>query len=270
MEIVGQKNLKSRLDSYDISTFPKTILFIGERGCGKRLLAKHTAMRLGLEFIEIEEKVTNEDFGIFESNTYPTLYFINLDLFTDKQQNSFLKFIEEPVTNVYVVLSCESETTVLPTILSRCIKFKFEGYSKEELVGICGDESLRQNALLYEVFCTPGKIKQLTDESFLAMYDFAYKIITKVHLANYGNTLVNLTKVNFKEDFHKIDFLLLFDTLEYVATQELLNGSMEQSSIAFEVFKITKQYKQLITNKRLLKEFLFINYLTALWEATHK
>lgn len=270
MEIIGQKNLKTKLDSYSITEFPKTILFIGEQGCGKKLLAKHTADRLGLEFVELEEKVTNEDLEIFESNTYPTMYFINLDLFSDKQQNSFLKFIEEPVANVYVVLGCESETTVLHTILSRCIKFKFEGYSKEELVTICGDESLRQNALLYEVFYTPGKIKRLTDESFLAMYDFAYKIITKVHLASYGNTLINLTKVNFKEEFHKIDFLLLFDTLEYIAMQELLNGSMEASDAAFEIFKITKHYKQLAVNKRLLKEFLFINYLTALWEATHK
>ena len=102
------------------------------------------------------------------------------------------------------------------------------------------------------------------------MYDFAYKIITKVHLAGYGNTLINLTKVNFKEEFHKIDFLLLFDTLEYIAMQELLNGSMEASDVTFEIFKITKHYKQLAVNKRLLKEFLFINYLTALWEATHK
>ena len=52
--------------------------------------------------------------------------------------------------------------------------------------------------------------------------------------------------------------------------QELLNGSMEASDAAFEIFKITKHYKQLAVNKRLLKEFLFINYLTALWEATHK
>ena len=119
MEIIGQKNLKTKLDSYSITEFPKTILFIGEQGCGKKLLAKHTADRLGLEFVELEEKVTNEDLEIFESNTYPTMYFINLDLFSDKQQNSFLKFIEEPVANVYVVLGCESETTVLPTILSR-------------------------------------------------------------------------------------------------------------------------------------------------------
>lgn len=37
MQMIGQSNLVKKLDAYTLATLPKTILFIGEAGCGKKL-----------------------------------------------------------------------------------------------------------------------------------------------------------------------------------------------------------------------------------------
>ena len=131
--IVGQSKLLTTINSYSKQTLPKALMLIGTIGCGKHTVARYIAEKFELDYVEIEESVTAADLDSFTYKTIDTLYVINLNKFSEKQQNSLLKFLEEPSKSVYVLLMAESEVNVLGTILNRCIKYTFEPYTKEQL-----------------------------------------------------------------------------------------------------------------------------------------
>lgn len=261
---IGQPRLLNIINNYTTQTLPKALLFVGDQGCGKRTFAKYIANKLQFDFVEIEQSVKPEDIQDFLYNTINTIYLINLDNFSDKQQNSFLKFIEEPTKTVYVILTTSSEATVLPTILNRCIKHHFDTYTVEQLHEITG--SITLNPLAVKIFKTPGKLKNLTENSFKDILNLANYVVHSINSVNYPKALTISTKVNYKDLFNKVDFNMFFDAIEYVAFEDFKTNSNKQS---FTVFIITNEFKQLSKKQNLIKETLMLNYLTTLWEAIH-
>ena len=134
MNIIGQQKLLSKLDTYyNMNNLPKTQMLIGPSGCGKHTFAKHSADKFSLDYLEIKEDVSNEDLIDYLHSTINTLYVIDLSKFTEKEQNTFLKALEEPSKSAYFILLANSEAGILNTILNRCIKHTFEPYTKEQI-----------------------------------------------------------------------------------------------------------------------------------------
>jgi DNA polymerase III delta prime subunit len=259
MNIIGQTKLLSKINAMEY--LPKTLMFLGTVGCGKHTIAKYTAERFGLDFVEIEESVSAQDLEDYTHKTLDTLYLINLNKFTEKQQNQFLKFIEEPSKSVYIILIANSEAGILNTILNRSIKYHLEPYTKEQIEQITNTVV---NDLAFKIFQTPGKLLNLTEQSFNDVMGLANTVVHSINRATYPNALVVSTKINYKDLYNKIDFDLFFDAVEYLALEDYVNNKTEQS---LTVFKTTNQFKQYATQQNLIKEILMINYLTTLWEA---
>ena len=259
--IIGQSKLVSVIDSFTKQTLPKTMLFIGPSGCGKHTVAKYLAERLDLDVVNIEESVTADELDSYLLKTIDTLYIIDLNKFSEKQQNQFLKFIEEPSKSVYIALLANSEVGVLPTVINRCSKYFFDSYSKEELEQILNTSV---NELAFNIFHTPGKLLNLTDTSFKDLLALGEKVVEKIGQVTYGNALIISTRINYKDLYSKVDFNLFFDVVEYLALEDFKNNNNKQS---LTVFEITNKFKQYATQQNLLKETLMLNYLTTLWEA---
>jgi len=259
MNIIGQTKLLSKINTMEY--LPKTSMFLGPTGCGKHTIARYVAEEFKLDFIEIEESVSAQDLEDYTHKTIDTLYLINLNKFTEKQQNQFLKFIEEPSKSVYVVLIANSEAGILNTILNRSIKYHLEPYTKEQIEQITNTSV---NDLAFKIFQTPGKLLNLTEQSFNDVLGLANTVVRSINRATYPNALVVSTKINYKDLYNKIDFDLFFDAVEYLALEDYINNKTEQS---LTVFKTTNQFKQYTTQQNLIKEILMINYLTTLWEA---
>jgi replication-associated recombination protein RarA len=262
MNIIGQTKLLSKINAMEY--LPKTLLFLGPAGCGKHTIAKYTAEKFGLDFVEIEESVSAQDLEDYMHKTIDTLYLINLNKFTEKQQNQFLKGIEEPSKSVYFILIANSEAGILNTILNRSIKYHLESYTKEQIEQITNTSV---NDLAFKIFQTPGKLLNLTEQSFQDVLNLANTVVHSINRATYPNALVVSTKINYKDLYNKIDFDLFFDTVEYLALEDYKNNKTEQS---LAVFKTTNQFKQYATQQNLIKEIMMINYLTTLWEAVQK
>lgn len=262
--IIGQEKLLARIATYYSTQFlPKTLLFLGPTGCGKHLISKYIAEEFKLDYKEINEDVTNIELEDYMHSTIDTLYVIDLNKFTEKQHNIFLKAIEEPSKSVYFILTATSEAGVLPTILNRCIKYNFEPYTKEQIEQIT-NTSVNEQA--FKIFQTPGKLLNLTDASFNEIIDLASKTVMNIGRAEYANALVIATKINYKDLYNKIDFDLFLDAVEYLALEDYKTTANPQS---FIVFQITNKFKQYATQQRLIKETLMLNYITTLWEALH-
>lgn len=259
--IIGQTKLTSIINSYTKQTLPKTLMLVGPGGCGKHAIARYVAEKFELDFVELSSDVTSADLESFLFSTIDTLYLIDLNKFSEKQQNQFLKFIEEPSKSVYTVLIANSEVNVLPTVLNRCTKYSFEPYTKEQLEQIT---NAHINDLAFNIFKTPGKLLNLTDTSFNEILTLGEKVLTKISEATYANALVVSTKINYKDFYNKVDFNLFFDVVEYLAFEDFKNNNSTKS---LTVFNITNKFKQYATQQTLLKEPLMLNYLTTLWEA---
>lgn len=262
MNIVGQQKLLSKIDIYySTKHLPKTMMLIGQVGCGKHTFAKYISEKFKLDYIEITDGVSSEDLENYLHSTIDTLYVIDLNKFTEKQQNQFLKAIEEPSKSAYFLLLATSEAGILNTILNRCIKHTFEPYTKEQLEQIT---MLSVDDLAFKIFKTPGKIIKLSHTGLQNLLNTAGNLICNINKLTYGNTLAVSTKINYKDLYDKLDFDLFLDTVEYLALEDYKNTAGEKS---FTVFKITNQFKQYATQQRLIKEILMLNYLTTLWEA---
>ena len=262
IKIMGQNKLLTIIDSYYAKqNLPKTLMFIGPAGCGKHTMAKYIAEKFEFDFLEIDENITAADLEDYLHNTIDTMYLIDLNKFSEKQQNQFLKFIEEPSKSVYIALIANSEVNVLNTVLNRSTKHYFEPYTKEQIEQITNTAI---NDLAFTIFKTPGKLLNLTDNNFQDILNLADKVVHKMSYATYANALVISTKINYKDLYNKIDFYLFFDTVEYLALEDFKNTNNNQSLI---VFNITNKFKQYTTQANLIKETLMLNYLTTLWEA---
>ena len=259
MNIIGQTKLLSKINAMEY--LPKTLMFLGPTGCGKHTIARYIAEEFKLDFVEIEESVSAQDLEDYTHKTIDTLYLINLNKFTEKQQNQFLKFIEEPSKSVYIILIANSEAGILNTILNRSIKYHLEPYTKGQIEQIT---NTKVNDLAFKIFRTPGKLLNLTEQSFNDVMGLANTVVRSINKAAYPNALVVSTKINYKDLYNKIDFDLFFDAVEYLALEDYVNNKTEQS---LTVFKTTNQFKQYATQQNLIKEILMINYLTTLWEA---
>ena len=176
--IIGQAKLTSIIDSYTKQTLPKTLMFVGPQGCGKHTVAKHVAEKFELDFVELEDTAASTDLDEFLFKTIDTLYLINLNKFTEKQQNQFLKFIEEPSKSVYIILIANSEAGILNTILNRSIKYHLEPYTKEQIEQITNTSV---NDLAFKIFQTPGKLLNLTEQSFNDVMGLANTVVHSIN-----------------------------------------------------------------------------------------
>ena len=263
VDIIGQKTLLKTLDSYTIQTLPKTMLFLGEAGCGKRIVARHLADRLGLDFVIIENNTTSDQLIEFAQKPLKTIYFIDLSAFTEKAQNQFLKFVEEPADSVYVIMAAKSEIGILPTILSRGIKHHFEAYSEEQLKQFEWMVS-KPNALVYKICRTPGQLADIDGDRLVELYKLCKNIAKNIKKASYANTLSIALKINFREDYSKFDFETFFNVLEYAAFEEYKETNTKESFITYQ---LTNKYRQQLSNRSVAKESFTLNFLSTLWEA---
>ena len=266
--MVGQERIKNKLKSYSLGDFPRTLLFVGEAGCGKRTLANDLAAFYKIPLEDITESLSVELFDQIAYNPFPNFYLINLTSLTDEKQNILLKFIEEPFPSAYLILISENKLNIIPTVLNRCLVFEFEQYTKEELRPFLFCTGYEQYAdTILEVCRTPGQLVNLDVKSVPQIIDISEKIATRLKGANFANTLTIADKINYKDEYDKFDINLFFDILTYV----LKNKYIENCDLStYTLYNKTVEFRKRLRDKRLNKEVFMYNFLTNLWRAARE
>lgn len=143
------ENFKNRCSNGNIS---HAQLISGEDGIGKSILAEILGKLilngdLNREYVDIiNYKPSKASFGvddvreiIDEVNKKPfegdkkVIIIHQGNKLTIQAQNALLKTIEEPPTEVYIIILCESLELILDTIKSRCEIYKLTPLTKDEL-----------------------------------------------------------------------------------------------------------------------------------------
>lgn len=262
MEFIGQPKLQKVLEEATLVSLPKTVLLLGDSGCGKHTFVQLLAQKLNVDTITISEKITPDQLNDYYNDPSNKFYLIELGNFTEKQQNQFLKFVEEPTASMNIFIVAENECGILPTILSRCTKYRFEKYSVETLktLNFC---KVFQEDLIFKICKTPGQLQNLKEVQFLDTYKLCKAIISNFKNNSYANSLTAALKLNFKEDYDKIDVDLFLRTLSFVSFEEYIHSNTEES---FIVYSVVQRYLKKKVNRPVVVEYFILNLLTEIWK----
>lgn len=262
--MVGQEKLiNSFKELIQNNKFPRTLLLVGEEGCGKHTLSSELSNIMNLTINDITELLSSELIDEIYLKPTPTIYLINSDNITIREQNMILKFIEEPLKNAFIFLLSTSIRKLLPTIINRCQPYYFEAYSEKDLKSFLTDNIDQR---VFKLCTTPGMILQAQQQSSSEMYNLAESIFQNIQKASYSNALTLVTKFSYKKDDKegKFDFDFFLKMLIHVAVKyyENKNITFQEYSLVKELFSkcliahINKQYifEQFIINLKRGKE----------------
>ena len=255
-----QKKLYDRVDTQTLDTLPRTLLLLGEYGCGKRTLVKYICDKFTLHSEDISDKLTLEYIEEINQRVHPTLYTIDCSKLTVKNENVILKFLEEPLKNSFIILMAENRYSIIQTVLNRCQVWEFEGYPQEYLDSLIASYGFTDKELIAEVANTPGKIEEYKTYPLVDMVALATKVFNSMQVANFANVLTIGRFIAFKNEKDKYDFNLFSSILLAVSKRLVVSGV----SNSYGVYELTSK----LNNDKYIfnvdKKSLFEKYLIEL------
>lgn len=201
-KIYGNDYLLSTLESMvSCGRTAHTLLFYGEKGCGKKLIAKYyiklllcenrsggkpcgicpscrnidaeshpdvmfveKSGKLGGFSVETAGNVSNDAYIKPNNKSNVKVYvFADCQNFDPRPQNKLLKLIEEPPDYAYFIFTAESKSVFLPTIISRCVCFGVSVGTEEEAAKALSESGFDDEQIKRAVECFHGNIGMCTD-----------------------------------------------------------------------------------------------------------
>lgn len=256
--MIGQELLLETFSKYTLSNLPHSIIFLGEVGCGKHTLLNELVQRYNVNLYDISDNISNDTLDeIYINSSTPKFYLINSSQLTYLNQNKILKFIEEPLKNIYIFILTENLNILLSTIKNRCLIFQFEKYTLETLKQFSTDN------LILKVCSTPGQIINILNSNYNLndLNDLCDKIINKLNIASLSNTLSILNKLNLTDSIkYDINIFLNLLTIKYL---EIYKET--KLELNYKLYNIVDKYNYQLKDSRLNKKYILENLLIDLW-----
>lgn len=261
--MIGQKRAKALFSNMTLATMPRSILLVAPFGAGKRTFIAEQAARFGVSVEDVTSRLTDSDISAMMKSVEPTFYVIDLDSLTERDQNTLLKCVEEPVAGAYFFLIATTDGSAIPTIANRCMRIEFENYSVEELrpfLAYSGDESLA--AAMLEACSTPGQLLAFDSRTAPDLFALCDKMAEAMGKASLANALTIVGKVNCKEEYSKFDFQLFMAVLGRAYAKRSFAGD----ALALRSYEIVRKARMAARDSRISRE----NLLTAMIADLHK
>lgn len=263
--MIGQERLKQEFANFTLSTLPKTMLFMGQEGCGKHLFIKELADKLNLMIREIEVTPDLDDkLNEYQANPVNTVYIINMSKISQANQNRFLKFIEEPGKNAWIAIFVETLSLAIDTVVNRCQKYSFDNYTKDELKKITNTD---YEDFIYDICKTPGELMKVNLDNLKACQELCSTMVKKLNKASYQNTMSIITKLNFKDEYDKIDPTVFLNILKKTAFEEYEKTDSKLADTIYQCISIALTAAGFAYGT-LNKKWYITSVLSKLWEAT--
>jgi replication-associated recombination protein RarA len=253
-EIIGQDKIIRYIDDKNRDTFPRSLILLGESGCGKSLVSSYISNKLNLQIVDITGSINFDYIMSLYEKPEPYIYTIMAKDLSIKEQNAILKFVEEPLKNAYIIIEAETTNQLLPTVYNRCQVLNFLPYSKDVLSKFSLDN------VLLDIARTPGQIKHLSEgNKLLEMTELANKMITKIGVANIPNMLTISDKIAWKKEKDKFDLDTFALVLNYCIKNQIKSGQN-----CFEFYSIIREWNIKRKAPTVIQKSLFENTLLKL------
>ena len=259
--LIGQEKLTAKINKLNLDTFPHSLLLVGSKGSGKHTICDYISKHLELDIIDITDKISLDTITDITLRSEPAIYLIDGSLLSEKKENVLLKFIEEPLKNSFIVILCEFEEQLLPTIRNRCQTWKMEFYTKDQLA------NFTQDSWLLEIASTPGMIKKLQDKDNLVnLVNLINTIIDKIGNANYANTLTIVDKISFNNEPDKYDLDIFIDFMMHNIRERVKRDEGDYHKL-MNIYCLTDKLYNAKYIPHINMQYEFYNYLTNLKKA---
>lgn len=255
MNIVNQDKILDYINSKSLDTLPKTILLEGKSGSGRHTIAKYIADKFNLIISDISESITLDTINEAYLKVEPYLYIIDCNKLSNKNENTILKFLEEPLKNSFIILITENKYSLMNTILNRCYVITLKPYSRECLESFITNTEYKNQIL--GICETPGDIITLQNYDINALFNFCIKIFDKINVASYPNTLSISDKIAFKAEKDKYDVNIFWRILLKVSYVRVLNNLPN----AIKEYEITNKFFNRLNIRNIDKKYLLEQYL---------
>lgn len=262
--ILGQEKLIQQIDKFSLQTMPKTLLLLGPRGSGKHLIVEYISEHLGIPITAITEKTSAEELAVYSLAQAPSIFLIDCSTVIAKQQNQFLKFIEEPSALAYNILLAESETSLLPTILNRCVKFFLAPYTKSVLKQLFPEFT---DDSIFEICTTPGQLRDVSQKQLSSLCKLCNDLLCHLKDIDYSSLLRLELLINYKEEYDYFDFNQFLAAFTLAAFKKFAEAEDE---FYFDIYKFCSNEQSKLIDKVFDKERFMLSFLDRLWRLTQK
>jgi len=259
--MAGQELLLSRIDNYNLDSFPRSVILLGEKGSGRHTLAEYISLKLHIEKVEIRTPVSYEDIEQFLTRPQPYLYLFDASLLSIKQQNVILKFLEEPLKNCYIIIVCQTKQQLLDTILNRCQIWTLETYTPEALRKMFPQVTDFQLSIAN----TPGQvidILKISEDDLNQMYVLAEKMVYSISRAGIANTLSVAERFYYgKHEDGKYSFEIFIKILLNSVRKAIVENT---DPVFYNIYRLTSDMYNQTFIPNISKKQLFEHYLMKL------
>jgi hypothetical protein len=228
--MIGQQSLKIQINKLIENGFPRFTVITGQKGQGKKTLAKYIANKLKYPIITIDTKIDSirEMIELAYKQTEPIIYLIaDADKMSIGAKNSLLKVIEEPPNNAYFIMTLQQIENTLETIKSRCIQLEMENYQLEELNKfideIDSNISSLDRAILQDCCQNKYQIELYIKYGVQEFYSYCKKVVDNIWRVQSANSFKIAEKLDLKSDGTGYDIELFLNTFREICLQRLLN-----------------------------------------------
>lgn len=269
--MIGQKVLLERIGGQiERKKFPRFSILIGEKGSGKKTMAKDIAQMLGampvLAGIKAED--IREIIDVSYRVTDPVVYIVaDCDNMSSASANALLKVTEEPPQNAYFILTCENEENLLSTIRSRGVTYMLEPYTYEDKLDFLAWEKQldeKDETFVLEVASNPGEIEQLLNMDINAFRDYVTLVIDNIAEVSDSNSFKVADKVALKDEDNKYSVKLFWKAFNSVCVDRMRNG--DDPLMYARAIGVTGDYAQQLNIRGINKQMLFDNWIIAIRE----
>ena len=206
-----QQQIKSAIDSKSLSRF---IILVGERGSGRKTLAKEVAKWLNADCVFVDKGVDAVREVI--DNSYKiakdVIYVLDGDNMSGSAKSAILKVTEEPPNKARFIMTVADISQTLGTLVSRGCVYRMDMYTHADIAQFAGIEDWR-----YPNFCTNKyEVDLLKSYGIEDFHKFVKLVVGNISSVSSANALKMENKIAFKDtDTDKYDmkiFLQAFRT----------------------------------------------------------
>lgn len=254
MQLIGQDELMSKINSFTLDTLPNTCMVEGPSGSGKHTIVKNLAEKFGLELTDITENLNLDYITDILLKSTPHMYIIDGNVLNIKNENVILKLLEEPLKNTYIFILINDKNTLIDTIKNRCYHIRIPFYDEQTLRTFLKSDN-EDNDLIISLAKTPGDVLSMQSQPLKNIVDLCIKIFDKINVANYANILTLSNQIAFKNEKDKFNFNVFIEILLKISRDRL-----NTNNNYYEYFTTNDFYNKSKV-KNIDKKQLFDNYL---------
>ena len=229
--MIGQSVLVSRiLGQISRNKFPRFSILIGEKGSGRKLLAKEISNMLNACHCYVDPNVDDirtmidESYKMFE----PFVYIIpDCDNMSNAAANALLKVTEEPPQQAYFILTCESIDNLLSTIKSRGVTYMLAPYTYEDKCDYLHTHkalSEEEETFVLNVASNLGEVEELLRTDIPSFKDYVNLVVENIAEVTDSNSFKIANKIALKDEKDKYDLRLFWRAFNTVCVDNMFGS----------------------------------------------